>query len=68
MATFLQIYVVLCTDPSMTSTMRMPITAASRKGISAVAAASHEQRSVLTSHGRVIAVLDSASLCPTGAA
>lgn len=41
-------------------TLRMPISTASRKGVSALAAASEEQRVVLTSHGRVVAVVDSA--------
>lgn len=38
----------------------MPITVASRKGVSAVAAEAEERRIVLTSHGRVVAVVDSA--------
>ncbi len=38
----------------------MPMSVASRKGVSAVAAAADEQRVVLTSHGRVVAVVESA--------
>jgi prevent-host-death family protein len=38
----------------------MPISTASRKGVSAVAAAAEDERVVLTSHGRVVAVVDSA--------
>ena len=38
----------------------MPITIASRKGISAVAAAAATERVVLTSQGRPVAVMDSA--------
>lgn len=40
--------------------MRMPITAAARKGISSVAAEAETHRVVLTSHGRSVAVIDSA--------
>ncbi|KAA8888112.1 type II toxin-antitoxin system prevent-host-death family antitoxin [Nocardia colli] len=43
----------------MTS-VRVPITTASRKGVSGLVAASEEQRVVLTSHGRPVAVVDSA--------
>ena len=43
----------------MTS-LRMPITVASRKGVSGVAAAAEDQRVVLTNHGRAVAVVDSA--------
>ena len=44
----------------MTDVVRMPITVASRKGVSAVAAAAAGgQRVVLTSHGRPVAVVDS---------
>lgn len=42
------------------SGVRMPITTASRKGVSAVAAAAHKERVVLTNHGRPVAVVDSA--------
>jgi hypothetical protein len=38
----------------------MPITTASRKGISAVAAAACKERVLLTSQGRPVAVVDSA--------
>ena len=38
----------------------MPMSTASRKGVSAVAVAAGEQRIVLTSHGRVVAVVESA--------
>lgn len=40
--------------------IRMPISTASRKGVSGLAAAAEEQRVVLTSHGRVVAVVESA--------
>ncbi|PXX68779.1 hypothetical protein DFR70_102465 [Nocardia tenerifensis] len=43
----------------MTS-VRVPITTASRKGVSGLVAASEEQRVILTSHGRAVAVVDSA--------
>lgn len=43
----------------MTS-VRVPITTASRKGVSGLVTASEEQRVVLTSHGRAVAVVDSA--------
>jgi len=36
----------------------MPITLASRKGISAIANEASEQRIILTSHGRTVAVVD----------
>ena len=38
----------------------MPVATASRKGISGVVTAADEQRVVLTSHGRPVAVVDSA--------
>jgi len=38
----------------------MPITTASRMGVSAVAVAAERERVVLTSHGRTVAVVDSA--------
>ena len=41
-------------------TTRMPITTASRKGISAVATAATTERIVLTNQGRPVAVVDSA--------
>ena len=41
--------------------IRMPITVAARKGISAVSAIADEQRVILTSHGREVAVVDSAA-------
>lgn len=44
----------------VTHTTRMPITVASRKGVSAFAAASADARVLLTSHGRTVAVVDSA--------
>ena len=37
----------------------MPMSTASRKGLSSVAAAAHDQRVILTSHGRTVAVVDS---------
>ena len=42
------------------TTLRMPITTAARKGISSVAAEAETRRVVLTSHGRPVAVVDSA--------
>lgn len=41
--------------------LRMPIATASRKGVSRLAAESEKHRVVLTSHGRPVAVVDSAS-------
>lgn len=38
----------------------MPMSVASRKGISAVSALAEDQRVILTSHGRAVAVVDSA--------
>jgi PHD/YefM family antitoxin component YafN of YafNO toxin-antitoxin module len=43
-----------------TSALRMPISTAARKGVSAVAASAAEHRVVLTSLGRPVAVVDSA--------
>ena len=45
----------------MTAPLRMPVSVASRKGISAVAATAEERRVVLTSLGRDVAVVDSAA-------
>ncbi|MEO7124021.1 MAG: hypothetical protein ABI400_13075 [Lacisediminihabitans sp.] len=42
------------------TTLRMPVSAAARKGISAVAAGAAEQRIVLTRMGHDVAVVDSA--------
>jgi hypothetical protein len=42
----------------MTTSIRMPVTVAGRKGVSAVAAEAAEHRVVLTSHGRPVAVVD----------
>lgn len=41
-------------------TIRMPVSTAARKGVSAVAATAADQRVVLTSLGRPVAVVDSA--------
>lgn len=41
-------------------TLRMPVSTAARKGVSAVAATAADQRVVLTSLGRPVAVVDSA--------
>lgn len=41
-------------------TLRMPVTVASRKGVSAVVTDADQQRVVLTNHGRPVAVVDSA--------
>ena len=43
----------------MTDVVRMPMTAASRRGVSAVANEASDHRVVLTSHGRTVAVVDS---------
>lgn len=43
----------------MTSTMNMPVSLAARKGVSALAELSEEKRVALTSHGRVVAIVDS---------
>ena len=42
------------------SMTRVPITTASRRGVSRLAADSEKNRVALTSHGRVVAVVDSA--------
>jgi len=44
----------------MTDTLRMPVTVAARKGVSAIAAEAATHRVVLTNHGRPVAVVDSA--------
>lgn len=44
---------------------RVPITTASRKGVSALAAAGEQQRTILTSHGRPVAVVDTAARLDT---
>ena len=41
-------------------TLRMPVSSASRKGVSGVVSATDDARVVLTSHGRPVAVVDSA--------
>ncbi|NLU84725.1 hypothetical protein [Rhodococcus sp. HNM0569] len=43
----------------MNSTVNIPVSVAARKGVSALAELSEEQRVALTSHGRVVAVVDS---------
>ncbi|MBF6066049.1 hypothetical protein IU500_33970 [Nocardia terpenica] len=43
----------------MTSTMNLPVSLAARKGVSALAELSEGRRVALTSHGRVVAVVDS---------
>ena len=43
-----------------TPTLRLPVSTAARKGVSAVAAAAGDHRVVLTSLGRPVAVVDSA--------
>jgi prevent-host-death family protein len=40
--------------------IRMPVSSAARKGVSGVIAAAEEHRVILTSHGRPLAVVDSA--------
>lgn len=42
----------------MADSIRMPITIASRKGISAIANQANDQRIILTSHGRTVAIVD----------
>ena len=44
----------------VTMTSRVPITAASRQGVSRLAADAEAARIILTSHGRPVAVVDSA--------
>ena len=44
----------------MSPTLRIPISVAARKGVSAVAASAGDQRVLLTNHGRTVAVVDSA--------
>ena len=44
----------------MTETIPVPITVAARKGVSALPGMAAEKRVVLTSHGRPVAVVDSA--------
>jgi PHD/YefM family antitoxin component YafN of YafNO toxin-antitoxin module len=56
----LQHCVLLGTIADMT-TLRMPVSTASRKGVSGVVRAAEQQRVVLTSHGRAVAVVDSAA-------
>lgn len=41
-------------------TVRMPVSTGSRKGLSKVVSTAEEQRVLLTNHGRVVAVVDSA--------
>src|SRR5665811_99179 len=41
-------------------TTRMPISVGSRKGLSKVVSTAEQQRVLLTNHGRVVAVVDSA--------
>lgn len=43
----------------MASTMNLPVSLAAAKGVSALAQLSEEKRVALTSHGRVVAVVDS---------
>jgi hypothetical protein len=43
----------------MTSTVNLPVSLAARKGVSALAELSEDSRVALTSHGRVVAVVDS---------
>jgi PHD/YefM family antitoxin component YafN of YafNO toxin-antitoxin module len=42
------------------SALRMPVTTASRKGVSKLAAEAEAHRVILTSHGRPVAIVDSA--------
>lgn len=52
--TVLQQYIDVCTVAVM-STIRMPISTASRKGVSGVVGAAEDQPVLLTSHGRAVA-------------
>jgi PHD/YefM family antitoxin component YafN of YafNO toxin-antitoxin module len=52
-------YLEVCSVADMTA-LRMPVATASRKGVSKLAAEAEVHRVVLTSHGRPIAVVDSA--------
>lgn len=49
-------YVESC---SVSSTINLPVSLAARKGVSALAKLSGDNRVALTSHGRVVAVVDS---------
>jgi PHD/YefM family antitoxin component YafN of YafNO toxin-antitoxin module len=51
-------WVDVCTIAGMS--IRMPISTGSRKGLSSVVTAAEKERIVLTSHGRAVAVVDSA--------
>lgn len=55
----MQYYIELCSIESM-KVLRMPVTTASRNGVSKLAADAEDHRIILTSHGRPVAVVDSA--------
>ena len=52
-------YLEVCSIARMTA-LRMPVATASRKGVSKLAAEAEDHRVVLTSHGRPVAIVDSA--------
>lgn len=54
----MHVWVEVCTVASMST--RMPISIGSRKGLSAVVSSAESERVVLTSHGRPVAVVDTA--------
>ena len=58
--TILHNYTDFGTVSEVTETVRMPITVAARRGVSAIAADAALHRVVLTNHGRAVAVVDSA--------
>ena len=56
----MQQYISVCSVADMTETVRMPVSVASRKGVSALTHEVAGYRVVLTSLGRAVAVVDSA--------
>lgn len=56
----LQQYISVCSIADMTETVRIPVSIASRKGVSALTHEVAGYRVVLTSLGRAVAVVDSA--------
>ena len=60
MHALLQQYTSVCSIADMTESVRMPVSVASRKGVSALTHEVAGYRVVLTSLGRAVAVVDSA--------
>lgn len=52
-------YTDMCIIAEVTETSNVPISVAARKGVSALAEMAEDSRVALTSHGRVVAVVDS---------